>query len=140
MVSNKNQSKPKCIVVDLDWTLIDYNGNVDETLKFMISMWLTQNAHRIVFLTIRDESHRIEVMKWINKNLDNVRFSLGSLNAELFMSPVYPTGNDPVLKSRFFESNIANKYNVISIFDSDPENINVWTDIGLKVWSQNSIK
>jgi hypothetical protein len=129
-----NLSKPKCIVIDLDSTLID------ETLKFMVSMWLTQNAHRVVFLTSQDESHRIDIMKWINKNIDNVRFSLGSLNAELFMSPVYPSGNGVELKSKFFELNIANKYNVTTIFDSVPESINIWTSIGLKVWSQNSIE
>jgi hypothetical protein len=129
-----NTSKPKCIVIDLDSTLID------ETLKFMISMWLTQNVHRVVFLTSKDESHRVSTMKWINKNIDNVRFSIGSLNAELFMQPVYPSGNDVELKSKFFELNIANKYNVTVIFDSVPESINIWTSIGLKVWSQNSIE
>jgi hypothetical protein len=38
-----NLSKPKCIVIDLNGTLID------ETVKFMVSMWLIQNAHRVVF-------------------------------------------------------------------------------------------
>lgn len=129
-----NLSKPKCIVIDLDSTLID------ETLKFMVSMWLTQNAHRVVFLTSQDESHRINIMRWINKNIDNVRFSIGSMNAELFMPPVYPTGNDMEPKTRFFELNIANKYNVTVIFDSNHENINIWSSIGLTVWSQNSIE
>jgi hypothetical protein len=103
-------------------------------------MWLTQNAHRVVFLTSQDESHRIDIMKWINKNIDNVRFSIGSMNAELFMPPAYPTGNDMEPKTIFFELNIANKYNVTAIFDSNHENINIWASIGLTVWSQNSIE
>jgi hypothetical protein len=80
------------------------------------------------FLTTRDEFHPDITMKWINKNIDNVRFSIGAPNAELYMASVYQDRNNMELKSNFLSPILLNKYNVISIFDSIPENINRWTN------------
>jgi hypothetical protein len=134
-------------VVDLDGTLAHMNDRgpfewhrvdedtVDEVLSFMLSMWLSQNCNRVVFLSGRDEVCRDITKKWIVKNVNNVRFTEGAPNAELFMRPRGSFEKDTLLKSKLFEFNVAPYYNVLAVFDDRPSVVRMWHDIGVEVWS-----
>ena len=134
-------------MVDLDGTLahmtdrgpFEWNrvgeDTVDPILSFLLSNWLIQNNNRVVFMSGRDEVCRSETIKWITKNVPNTRFTPGSTNCELFMRPTGSFEKDTVVKLRLFKEHVADRYNVLAVFDDRPSVVRMWHEIGLKVWS-----
>jgi hypothetical protein len=45
------------------------------------------------------------------------------------------TRKDTVVKYELFQEHIADRYNIVSVFDDRPSVVNMWNDLGLKVWA-----
>jgi predicted kinase len=133
------------IIADLDGTLAHginmtrkpYEWNkvgtdtVDETVAGIVRTYhksdIMEDAPTvsIILMSGRDESCRIETIKWLRAN--NIPFDA------LFMRPEGDKRKDTIVKKELFENHVRDKYQVLFVLDDRNSVVEMWREMGLKV-------
>ena len=133
-------TKPKAIIVDIDGTIAlkgnrnPYNMHkVGEDLprKVIIDMvhhYATSNGAVMIFMSGRNETCREETQKWIS---DNTYF-VNSMGDKLFLRGAKDQRKESIVKEEMFLTHIADNYNVVAAFESRPQVVEMWYDIGIE--------
>lgn len=140
--------KPEAIVVDIDGTVAhksdrspyDYsrvyedsvNANVSSIIHWLHDYRETDNpdAPEIIFLSGRSNDCRSETVKWLED-----KFWTNYQEYSLYMRPSDdPNTADFIVKDRLFDERIADKYNVIGVFDDRRQVVTMWRSKGLTVF------
>lgn len=134
-----NESLTKAIIVDIDGTIaLRHNRSPfewdkvcqDQPRKFIIdlikSYWKSKLQCHIIFVSGRDSICRHETTEWIQDNMGLMYQSI-----ELYMRKEGDQRKDTIVKEEIFWDNIADHYNVLSVFDDRPCVVEMWYDIGI---------
>lgn len=127
---------PGAIICDLDGTLALLNGRnpydasncdendlintpVAETVKAYFNMGYT-----ILFCSGRIDSYQDQTVRFINKHLPDIKYSL-------FMRRAGDKRKDSLVKDAIFRDNIEGKYNVLFCLDDRNQVVEYWRSRGL---------
>lgn len=140
-----DETKPDCIICDIDGTLADMHNPDGSRIRgpfewdkvgldyvcwpvarVLNGVYAYEDVD-IIFLSGRDSCCREETKRWI----DNT----GLWYSSLYMRPEGSFQKDTELKEEMFWENIAEDYNVLCVFDDRPSVCRMWTDLGLKVFN-----
>lgn len=130
-------------IFDLDGTLCWINHASEETSRgwydyekvkydlidipvFEVMRALKNSGFKIVFLTGRYDVCRKETTDWIKDNL-NID------NPILYMKP-NNTESDVVFKKRIYKQEISKKWNILAVFEDRQKVVDMWREIGVKVF------
>jgi hypothetical protein len=132
-----NLNLPKAIVVDVDgtvakmkgrspyeWNRVGEDAPVADVIEIISA--LRRSGVKLVFLSGRDGSCRLETQAWFDKFIP-VPYD------GFYMRPAGNNEKDSVVKLRLFDSHIRDFYNVISVFDDRDQVVEMWRSIGLTV-------
>ena len=131
---------PEAIICDLDGTLALLNGRdpyqPDGCAKDAINVPLCSilkglqvRGIKLLFVSGRDERVREQTTEWLSRHM--------IYGGYLFMRPNGDKRDDAVLKREIYDQNIAEKFNVLCIFDDRPKVIRMWRSLGLFVFDAN---
>lgn len=133
---------PEAIIVDIDGTVAHMAGRspydysqvhtdtVDEHVRWLVNKLATDLDFRILFVSGRDDSCRMETIAWLNKH--RIEWD------QLHMRPTGAKDNhgnklpDYLVKYDLFDQNIRGKYNVRFVLDDRDQVVNLWRSLGLK--------
>jgi predicted kinase len=135
-----DETKPKCILVDIDGTLAHMNGKrgafewdkvdldiVDHCVRELVNGWKKVNsAGKIIILSGRDGSCYNKTSKWL---MDN-----DVMHDCLIMREQNDIRKDTVVKEEIFWRDIAPNYNVHFVIDDRPSVIRMWQELGVKTF------
>jgi predicted kinase len=129
---------PAAILVDIDGTvaLIDGRSPYDwsrvgsdvpnqPVIEAVRAMHAAGNA--IVFCSGRDEVCRPETEAWLD-------LYVGVPYEGLFMRPEGDSRKDAVVKRKFFETEISNRWRIAGVFDDRRQVVRMWRSLGLTVF------
>lgn len=151
----KDNTKPLAMIVDLDGTIADnswrdkYRGDLyeqDPPIQDVIDVLLRTINHQqidfekchVIFLTARDEEHRIETINWLKKNvLIDVNVDL---QHTLLMRPHKDERPDFIVKHELFVKHIKEQYNVICSIEDRPRNCRMWRRFGITTFQLTDIE
>ena len=140
---NINKEVIKAVIFDIDGTLAKMNGRspynytkvdtdiLDESVKMIFDFFYRKETP-ILFCSGRKASCYIETKVWLEKNL-NIQIEEGT-PFKLFMRNENDDRKDYIVKKEIFMKNIDQSYNVIAVFDDRSQVVNMWRDLGLKVF------
>lgn len=134
----RDESLPKAIVVDIDGTVANNHGRspydwekvgedtpITEVVN-LVNMYHKTGDYKIVFLSGRNEICRDLTTEWLNRYFTDY---------ELIMRPdELKYEKDRKIKEQQFNAHIAPRYNVEFAIDDRNQVVQLWTDIGLKVF------
>ena len=144
-----DESKPKCILVDVDGTLAHMHGkrgafewdkvgvdDVDEAVRMIVNMsfancnvtnnWNPDKHITVIVLSGRDGVSEPETIKWLNENW--------VMYHKLIMRAPNDMRKDTVVKEEIFWRDIADNYYVQFVIDDRPSVARMWRELGLKVF------
>lgn len=129
---------PPAIIVDIDGTLAHmkskrkpydwdkvYLDEVDEEIQNYLNR--LHGDVRVIFLSGRDSVCREMTEYWLDFYIDDYE--------ALYMRPEKDYRKDTIIKKELFDNHIRGKYNVLHVIDDRPCVVNMWNDMGLKVWA-----
>lgn len=131
-----NGSAPEAIIVDIDGTIANHTGvrSPYDTSRYHLDgvhydvvelvQALCNYGYTVLFVSGRDEEFRLVTQNWIERET-------GLIADKLFMRPQGDRRNDAIVKHELFHEHIADKYNVIGVFDDRPRVLRMWHAIGL---------
>jgi len=135
-----DETKTKCILVDIDGTLAHMNGkrgafdwdkvgldDVDDAVKMIVNAWKMMNSGEVIVLSGRDGVCREETEKWLKDN--EIGYN------QLIMRAPNDMRKDTIVKEEIFWRDIADNYNVQFVIDDRPCVIRLWQEIGLKTFA-----
>ena len=140
---NANKEVMQAVIFDIDGTLAQMNGRspydytkvdtdiLDESVKMMFDFFHKKGIP-IIFCSGRKASCYIETKVWLEKNL-NIKIEQGTPYA-LFMRMEDDNRADYIVKREIFMEKIDQLYNIIAVFDDRNQVVNMWRDLGLKVF------
>lgn len=133
-----NHTLPDCVICDIDGTLakmssrspFDWHRVYEDSLVPEVADYLTylfnSNVH-IILLSGRDGVCESLTKEWLYDH--KVEYD------HLYMREKGDNRKDTIIKQELYEEYIEGKYNVIHVIDDRPQVIDMWHDLGLKVWS-----
>jgi predicted kinase len=132
----KDLSKPKCILVDIDgtvakmadrspydWDQVDQDEYIMEIVDLVLRYW---RSHKVIFLSGRDSISREKTKNWLLKY-----FPIE--DDQLLMRQEGNIIKDCIIKSDLFFAQVADNYCVDFVIDDRKQIVRKWNDIGLKV-------
>lgn len=131
-----DKSLQEAVICDIDGTIAKMVSRTafqwdkvdqDEARSFVLELVKVQESvfgRKVVFLSGRDSCCRDLTLKWLKEN--------GFSEPTLFMRPEGNNQKDYFIKEKLFFDNVANKYNVVAVFDDRPQVVNLWNDIGIE--------
>jgi predicted kinase len=150
----EDKNAKQAIIVDLDGTaahMVDRkpfdwdkvsSDEPDPMMQFIVGNWQRMNdvdGRVVIFLSGRDGVCEEDTRKWIIEHFPNTDFEYRNEqfpnNSFLYMRNAGDTRKDTVVKYEMFQEHIADRYNIVSVFDDRPSVVNMWNDLGLKVWA-----
>lgn len=131
-----DNTKPDCIVCDIDGTIALRNGRspfdlskvgedtFDPRMKKFINMF---HFIPIIFVSGREgtEQCRKDTTEWLNKNLEK------HVNYEIIFRKEGDYRNDAIVKKEIYEEFIKPKYNIVAVFDDRDRVVKMWRDEGI---------
>ncbi len=134
---NYDENLPDCYMVDIDGTLaiagdrspFDWHrvGEDLPNLPVIKAVWQHAQHTPIIILSGRKECCRVETTHWLKQHLN---FDY----VALYMRSDGDDRGDDIVKQEIYQQNIANKYNVIGIYDDRPRVCRMWRKLGLPVF------
>lgn len=141
-VYTPDESKRKAIIVDIDGTIaerfdrspFDWSKvGQDKPRSFVIDLiksYANANDAVVIFVSGRDAVCRAETMRWIGVNMKG-------LGQQIYTTPLHmrkegDMRKDTIVKEEIFWEHIADKYNVVAVFDDRPVVVSNWHDIGIR--------
>lgn len=130
--------RPPAVIVDIDGTvarkspgrgIYEYDKVCDDKpIKDVVEVvrCLYRAGHEIIFVTGREDSCRDVTTEWLQDNV------VGSF--QLFMRPQGDYCPGHVLKADIYDGNIDGHYDVIGVFEDDPDCALMYYDLGLTVF------
>ena len=141
---------PKALVIDIDGTIAlndsgrspyDYSRVYEDSVRKdvveVMEGWKEWQHHddypaNIVFLSGRSAECRDETLRWLETKLG---LWWDSREYHLFMRPEDdPHTADFIVKDRLFDENVANRFNVVGVFDDRRQVVQMWRTKGLTVF------
>lgn len=133
---------PKAYLVDIDGTLAQMNGRgpfdwkrvgEDSPIENVIEIvkTLSRSGYEIIFMSGRDRVCMPETLAWLNTHIDD---ELLIAVSDLFMRAEKDMRKDSIVKHELFWTFVADKYNVVGVFDDRNQVVRMWRDIGLTVF------
>lgn len=127
----------KCVIVDIDGT-IAHRGDRGafvwdkvhlDTIDYAVKMIINNLPETVIVIALsgRDGCCYDATAKWLDDN--DVRVD------HLLMRAAGDMRKDSIIKAEIFWKDIAPKYNVIFAIDDRPSIVNLWNDIGVKVFA-----
>jgi predicted kinase len=131
-------SKPKAVIVDIDGTVALHNGRdpydygrVYEDLPNWPVVRMVRAAmedgYRLVFVSGRPDSCRVETRLWLNRWLP-------CSDESLFMRRADDSRNDAIVKLEIFNDHLRNQFNIMGVFDDRQRVVDMWRSLGLTVF------
>jgi len=130
-----DNSKRDAIIVDIDGTLAHTSGkrgwydydkvhldDLDECVARIVND--LSNKYLVIIVTGRDVDCRSETEGWLD--------SKGVVWNFLFMRKSGDKRKDSIVKEEIFWSEIAERFNVVGVFDDRGQVVKCWRDLGLK--------
>jgi predicted kinase len=130
-----NESKPDCIIVDIDGTLAHTSGkrspydydkvdvdDCDRTLRGIVNLF--HGEMNVIIVSGREDSCRQMTEDWL-------KFYDIDYN-QLIMRRTGDTRKDSIIKEEIFWEQIEPHYNVIAVFDDRDQVVKMWRSLGLK--------
>lgn len=93
-----------------------------------LALDLYTTGHQIIYVSGRDEEFRDVTQQWLWKNVIDA-------DLPLFMRPKGDVRNDAIVKHELFHQNIANRWNVVGVFDDRGRVLRMWRAIGLTTFA-----
>ena len=133
-----DETKPDCIVVDIDGTIAEMSGRTafewdkvdnDKPRQFIIDLVLAyaeKHKCEIVFLSGRDSVCRDKTEEWIKKNVSK------TLDFELYMRKSKDNRKDYFVKKDLFFDHVEPAYNVKAVFDDRPQVVRLWHNLKIE--------
>ena len=141
---------PKALVIDIDGTIAlndsgrspyDYSRVYEDSVRRdvveVMEGWKESQHHddysaHIVFLSGRSAECRDETLRWLKTKL-GLRWE--SKEYHLFMRPEEdPDTADFIVKDRLFDEHVADRFNVVGVFDDRRQVVQMWRTKGLTVF------
>lgn len=136
-----NENLTKAMIVDIDGTIakmvnrkpFDWDKvSQDAPREFIIDLIKTYNMwnddiSQIIFVSGRDSVCRLDTLTWIAKHFNNM--SQHKIN--LYMRVEGDCRKDSIVKEELFWK-IANKYNIVAVFDDRPQVVKMWHELGIE--------
>lgn len=110
-----------------DWKKVGVDTPIPHVIKVAESL---VHSYQTIFLSGRDEVCYNETMDWI---INNVYIGIGA--PILYMRPEGSHIRDTVVKHDLFYKHLANKYNVLAVFDDRPSVCRMWRKMGVNVFN-----
>lgn len=137
-----NPQLPAAYLVDIDGTLAQMDGRgpfdwkrvgEDEPITSVIETVkaLSRSGYEIIFMSGRDRVCMPETLAWLETHLDD---ELLIAMSHLFMRAEKDMRKDSIVKHELFWDFVADKYNVVGVFDDRNQVVRMWRDIGLTVF------
>lgn len=136
-------TKPAAFIFDIDGTLAHINTENprdiydasrahEDTLDRAVSevlISLALNYNKIILMSGRSEDHRTETETWLATH------GLAELHEGLLMRASGDKRKDSVVKNELFQEYVANRYNVVGVFDDRPQVVRLWRELGIRVFN-----
>jgi predicted kinase len=133
------------IIVDIDGTLANHVGvrspydtsryaldTVHENVARVVNMLQSDGDDgrymKLILVSGRDAAYRDVTLDWVKREA-------GVFPDALFMRPEGDRRNDAVVKHELYHEHIANRYNVVGVFDDRGRVLRMWRDIGLTTFA-----
>lgn len=129
----KPQGEVKAIIVDIDgtiakmknrhpyeWVKVGDDSPVKEVIEIVNRFY---DSHEIIILSGRNEVCREETIVWLNNN--NVKFD------QLYMRGKDDERKDFLVKKDFYQTYIANTFEVDFVLDDRNQVVDLWRSLGL---------
>lgn len=138
MTVTVDESKPKCVIVDMDGTLaihvargpFEYdkcltdapNPRVVEVVKML------RSTYEVVVCSGREgtDQCRADTIEWLQRH--GITFS------GLFMRPEGDVRKDAIIKREILERDILPRWNPVLVIDDRSQVVKMWRDAGLTCW------
>lgn len=102
----------------------------------VINAFLIEETYRlreVIFLSGRSAECRDQTIEWLRDKIG--ADVLAHDNVHLFMRPEEdPHTADFIVKDRLFDENVADKFNVVGVFDDRRQVVQMWRSKGLTVF------
>jgi predicted kinase len=134
---------PEVVLVDIDGTLADMGKGLpgrrgpydwarvgeDEPITPVVELVrsLRRCGYQIAFMSGRDESCRVETVKWLYDH------RVGRIGEALYMRPAGDMRKDSIVKRELFDTYIAGIYAVKWVIDDRAQVVKMWRAMGLTV-------
>lgn len=140
-----NPDLPPAVIVDIDGTIAKksdrspydysrvYEDTVIENVLDVVDSWAASESDgHVIFLSGRNSECRQQTIEWL---LNKAEYDIESHSkVHLFMrAKDDPNTADFIVKDRLFEEHIAEKYNVVGVFDDRRQVVQCWRTKGLTV-------
>lgn len=138
-----SESKPTCIIVDIDGTLAHMSGRspydytkvstdtVDETVREIVWRYAKRDIQEetpdtyIIVMSGREDACKEDTIKWLEDN--QIPYD------ELHMRATGDSRDDRIVKKELYETWVKNRYNVRFVLDDRDRVVEMWRSLGLKV-------
>lgn len=149
-VLERNENLTDCIIVDIDGTIANNTGvrgwfewdkvYLDATYDHILTIinhLLNPQAFKIFFFSGREGTEVCikETERWIkDKVIDKYYFIRSSIHQHgfnLVMRQEKDHRKDAIVKKEMFDAYIANKHNVLAVFDDRNQVVEMWRSLGL---------
>ena len=137
-----DDSKPECIIVDIDGTLAHIsdgrspydasramNDTLDDAVSLITAM-MYNNDYKVIILTGRNEEHRDVTVQWLEEN--NVEYDELYTRLNTDVDDKGKQLEDSIVKERLFRTHVEPRFNVKFVLDDRNRVVNMWRRIGLK--------
>lgn len=132
-----NLALPWCVICDIDGTLAHMKDRgpfdwarvgtdeLDEQVALVLeAVRAADEKYRIILLSGRDGSCEPETVAWLEEHWVDYD--------DLFMRTAGDNRKDSIIKRELYEKHIADKYNVLCVFDDRNQVVDMWrNELGL---------